>query len=81
MYRRLNTQYSQQLTSGASNWKVLGQNYISYLLIFAATSFDSETEASFPDLNNITGEPSIEPDPVARGNHTDTGHAAEDGHP
>lgn len=35
----------------------------------------------FPDLYNIGGESSIEPDPVARRNHTDAGHTAEDRHP
>lgn len=33
------------------------------------------------ELNDISGEPSIEPDPVARWDHTDARHTAEDGHP
>lgn len=35
----------------------------------------------FPHLYNIGGEPSIEPDPVARRDHTDASHTAEDRHP
>lgn len=35
----------------------------------------------FSDLDNIRGESSIEPDPVARRNHTDSSHTAEDRHP
>lgn len=34
----------------------------------------------FPDLYDIRGEPSIDPDPVARRNHTDASHTAEDYH-
>lgn len=34
-----------------------------------------------PDLYNISGESSIEPHPVARRNHTDASHTAEDRHP
>ena len=34
-----------------------------------------------PHLYNISGESSIKPDPVTRGDHADAGHTAEDRHP
>lgn len=37
--------------------------------------------AGIPDLYNISGESVIEPHPVARRNHTDASHTAEDPHP